>query len=190
MSAVLMPPRVPTPAQRARWGLPAPGAPPWLAAAWGELDERELTGRENSRIVAYHATTSLRAREDEIPWCSSFVNWCVRVSGLPGTNDARAISWRGPSPVLRTLTAPRYGCITVVRHRGAATGATGSASGNHVGLWLRQDRDTVTLCGGNQNDSVNLSNFALGGAGRGFDVLAWAWPRDFPLPAPAAQRAA
>jgi uncharacterized protein (TIGR02594 family) len=176
-----------TPAQRARWGAPRPAAPPWIRAAWPELDEREVRGGENGRIVGYHRTTTLRAAEDEVPWCASFVNWALVVSGVRGTNDARAISFAERSDLFRTLVAPRYGCILVIRHRGAVTRATGSWSGNHVAFYeratLAPPPPVLTLLGGNQGDAVSLANFALaGGPTPGFDVLGAYWPRAVPLP--------
>lgn len=189
MTTRVMAPRTPSDAQMARWGSPTQGAPPWFTAAWGELDEREITGvRSNARIVGYHATTSLRATDDSVPWCSSFVNWALTVRGYRGTNDARAISWTERPDLFRTLLYPRLGCVVVVRHRGARDTSTGSASGNHVALYLRGTSagvpPTLTLLGGNQGDSVSLATFALGGGPTpGFDVLGAYWPRAYALPA-------
>ncbi|HEX5760734.1 MAG TPA: TIGR02594 family protein [Thermoanaerobaculia bacterium] len=67
---------------------------------------------DNPRIVEYHRTTSLRATDDEVPWCSAFVNWCMREAGLRGTGSAAARSWLTWGSRLAT---PRRGCVTVLR---------------------------------------------------------------------------
>lgn len=82
----------PAPAQ----ARPAPQntAPRWLEAARGELGTAEIRGaRDNARVVEYHQTTSLRARDDETSWCSSFVNWTMQQAGVQGTGSAAARSW-------------------------------------------------------------------------------------------------
>lgn len=77
---------------------PAPGGNgggggDWMRIARGELGQREIAGAaHNPRIVAYHQTTSLRASNDETPWCASFVNWAMEKAGHKGTGSAAAIS--------------------------------------------------------------------------------------------------
>ncbi len=65
----------------------APSAP-WMDIATAELGVHEdsLPGQHNARIVEYHQTTTLKATDDETPWCSSFVNWVMKQSGRSGTN--------------------------------------------------------------------------------------------------------
>lgn len=77
---------------------PAPaadaGVPRHLAIARGELGTNEIRGaRDNARVVEYHQTTTLRARDDETAWCSSFVNWTMEQAGIRGTDSAAARSW-------------------------------------------------------------------------------------------------
>lgn len=77
---------------------PAPaaeaGVPRHLAIARGELGTNEIRGaRDNPRVVEYHQTTTLRARDDETAWCSSFVNWTMEQAGIRGTDSAAARSW-------------------------------------------------------------------------------------------------
>ena len=68
---------------------------PWYDVAKAELGVREnsKTNKHNARIIEYHATTTLKAQTDEIPWCSSFVNWVFTQSSYKGTNNALAKSW-------------------------------------------------------------------------------------------------
>lgn len=73
---------------------PATGVPRHLAIAQGELGVHEIRGpRDEARVLQYHQATSLRARNDETSWCSSFVNWTMQQAGVRGTGSAAASSW-------------------------------------------------------------------------------------------------
>jgi len=146
--------------------------PKWLEIAEAELGQKEVRGGENPRILEYHASTTLNAREDEIPWCASFVNWCVTQAGLIGTNSAAAISFASWG---QRLTEPRGGCVVVIRQRKNGTDqATGSSSGNHVAFFQKIEDNRIFLLGGNQSDSVKVSSFGL----ISYDVIAYRWPEE------------
>lgn len=77
---------------------PAPagtaGVPRHLQIARGELGTHEIRGARNEpRVIEYHQATSLKARNDETSWCSSFVNWTMQQAGVRGTDSAAARSW-------------------------------------------------------------------------------------------------
>lgn len=145
--------------------------PKWLTIAEAEAGVKEIDGSGNNpRIVEYHATTSLRAKEDAVPWCSSFTNWCMSKAGIQGTGSAAAISWASWG---ERITEPREGCIVVIRQRKKGQDqATGSASGNHVAFFKKIDNGRIFLLGGNQSDSVKVSSFGLAS----YDVIAYRWP--------------
>jgi len=147
--------------------------PPWLHLARQEQEAGvvEIPGREhNQRIIEYHATTTLRGEADEIPWCSSFVNWCIRECGmlLGGTNSARARSWLEWGT---ELIIPPVGAITILRRGGAGQpGPTVIAANGHVGFLLHQTNTHVTLLGGNQGNRVSTKKYPVG------RVLGHRWP--------------
>jgi uncharacterized protein (TIGR02594 family) len=144
--------------------------PVWLEVAEGELGQEEVRGGENPRIVEYHDATTLHAKEDEVPWCSSFVNWCFQKSGLTGTRSAAARSWLEWGD---ELEKPRAGCVCVIRARSAGEDvATGSATGYHVGFWIAETPEYVMLLGGNQSDRVKTSIFKKSG----YNVKGCRWP--------------
>ena len=73
-------------------------ATPWFDIALKELEStvREVEGSaDNSRILDYLRTTDYPnvGLHDEVPWCSAFVNWCLKEAGIEGTNSAAALSW-------------------------------------------------------------------------------------------------
>jgi len=128
------------------------GDPSWLRMAFGEIGQKEIAGNaHNRRIIEYHLTTTLKGSRDEIPWCSSFVNWIMVRSGYAGTGSASARSWLGwgkPSVM-------RRGSI-VVLSRGP-----NPASG-HVGFVVHWTPSDVIVLGGNQSNAVNLTRFPTG----------------------------
>lgn len=134
--------------------------PRWMHIASQELGISEIVGlNHNKRILQYHSETSLKAQTDEIPWCSSFVNWCMKQSMIKGTYSAAARSW---------LTwgyecEPKPGCIVVLR-RGK------DERSGHVGFLVEQDESFIHLLGGNQKNKVCVQKFPK------YDVLAYRWP--------------
>lgn len=117
-------------------------------AAKAEMGIHELSGsKHNKRILEFHATTSLKAKNDEVPWCSSFVNWVVtKQCGMNGTNSAAARSWMKWG---KPLKKPVKGCIVVFTRTG----------GGHVAFFHSEDKDYIYCLGGNQSNSVNISAY-------------------------------
>lgn len=139
---------------------PAPSAN-WMDIAVAELGVHEdsLPGQHNARIVEYHQTTTLKATDDETPWCSSFVNWVLRQSGRSGTNNAAAKSWLNWGI---EATDPVPGAIVVIKKKTPGfTQATGSSSGFHVGFFVSATTTHIRLLGGNQGNQVKYSSFPL-----------------------------
>ena len=128
-----------------------------------ELGTAEIYGdAHNDRIIEYHQTTSLKATSDEVPWCASFVNWCLREAGFTGTNSARARSFLNyGEPV--ALNDIRAGDIVVFSSR------TNGASGNnpmqgHVAFfceWRDVRKGTMNVCGGNQSNQVSITTYGI-----------------------------
>ena len=52
----------------------------WLRIALEEEGTFEWADGSNPRVEQYHATSGGVAKDD-IPWCASFVNWCLEQAG-------------------------------------------------------------------------------------------------------------
>jgi uncharacterized protein (TIGR02594 family) len=129
----------------------------------------EIPGLEdNPRIVEYQQSTELGDADDETPWCSSFVNWCIQQAGLQGTNSAAARSWLRWG---QEIPGPRTGCI-VVLSRG------NSPQLGHVGFYCEDAGDRIRILGGNQSNRVNISSYPKA------RVLSYRWPGAAPVPLP------
>ncbi|MCK4663328.1 MAG: TIGR02594 family protein [Bacteroidales bacterium] len=117
---------------------------PWTKIAIREIGRREFyENADNPRIVQYLRSTenisNLAKSNDETPWCSAFVNWCMEMSGIEGTNSAWArhwLHWGEPIP------KPIRGCVVIFKR----------GSGGHVGFYLKQTETSIYVLGGNQDD--------------------------------------
>ncbi|MGH6921371.1 MAG: TIGR02594 family protein [Geminicoccaceae bacterium] len=131
----------------------------WMKIARAEEGVGEAgPGRSNPRIESYHATTSGGAAQDSVPWCSSFVNYCITKSGLVGTNSKLARSWAQWG----ADSERRPGSIVVLER--------GRPPHGHVGFFVGRDDDRIRLLGGNQGDRVSIASYE---AAR---VIAVRWP--------------
>lgn len=135
--------------------------PAWLLAAEREIGIKEISGpKDNARIVEYAACTSLKADDDETPWCSSFINWCFQAVDLVGTDSAAARSWLKWGT---GIEKPVEGCVVVLKR--------GAPPSGHVALYIRdKDKDHITCLGGNQGNQVKFSHYPKS------DVLGYRWP--------------
>jgi uncharacterized protein (TIGR02594 family) len=110
-------------------------------------------GGDNSRIVEYHAATSLRATSDEVPWCASFVNWCLKKATIDGTNSARARSFLTWGVAVSLEEAQRGDIVVLSRGTNGQFG--------HVGFFAGQEGKSVLVLGGNQSNKVSISPYPL-----------------------------
>lgn len=134
--------------------------PEWLKIARKELGTAEIEGaRDNARIVEYHQATSLKATEDETPWCASFVNWALNKAVIAGTGSAMARSFLHWG---RALVAPRLGCIVVF--------ARGKYPQGRVAFYLGREGNSIKVLGGNQGNRVSIANYPAA------QVLGYRWP--------------
>jgi uncharacterized protein (TIGR02594 family) len=124
---------------------------PWMPIALGEQGVKESPGTgDNPRVVEYLKSTNLGTphnANDETPWCSAFVNWCIERAGYEGTDSAWARAWLNWG---KPVAMPKRGCI-VVLSRGASSG--------HVGFYIGERGDSIKVLSGNQRDAVNISAY-------------------------------
>lgn len=135
--------------------------PAWIEIAEKELGVHEIRGGETKRILEYHSKTSLHAKEDEVPWCSAFVNWVMDQAGYKRTDSAAARSWASYG---ERLSEFKPYCIVIFKR---GTGAQG-----HVAFGIEDLKTHVKVLGGNQSDKVCYANYPKA------KVIAYVWPWD------------
>jgi uncharacterized protein (TIGR02594 family) len=142
-------------------------APRWVHVGRKYLGLTEVPGKVHNPVIV-NWLASLRAwwREDETPWCGTFVAAVLRESGVaiaPQWYRARAwLDWG-----LR-LHAPTLGCVVVFERAG----------GGHVGFVVGRDAaGRLMVLGGNQSNRVSIAPFDMS------RVLGYRWPSSEPLSA-------
>ncbi len=137
---------------------------------WYRLARREMAdgvvefgdpGEHNPRILDYHATVAGGFLENEVPWCSSFINWCMEQSGIAGTDSAVARSWERWG---RKIDAPKVGAVAVFWRESKSSGL------GHVGFYASETSTKVAVLGGNQGNRVSVDNYPKA------RLLSYRWP--------------
>lgn len=135
----------------------------WIEIAIMEIGQEEILGsKHNPRIVEYGKAVSLEVSDDETPWCSIFINWCMKQAGIEGTGKANARSWLAWGNLLEK---PQSGCVVVFR-RG------NSRWKGHVGFYIDEDTTRIKVLGGNQRNSVSYKWYNKQ------DLLGYRWPKE------------
>jgi uncharacterized protein (TIGR02594 family) len=132
---------------------PTPSAmivPPWMPFALAHLGEKEIPGtQDNVHVVEWLKGTGILHPDDETPWCSAFVNACMREAGVVGTGKANARSWLHWG---RELAAPEFGCVAVFSR-------PPSPANGHVAFYVGETKTTIWVIGGNQNNRVCFAEY-------------------------------
>ena len=141
--------------------------PSWLRVADKEwqrgVNEVVGPGEHNPRIIEYHQATTLKATDDETPWCSAFVCWVMEQAGYPSTRSAAARSWLRWG---KALPGPQVGAVVVYR-RG------NSSWQGHVGfVYNHSEGGRIATIGGNQSNRVNVTPYPKS------KVLGYRWPKE------------
>lgn len=92
--------------------------------------------------------------QDEVPWCSAFVNGIAWELRLPRSKSAAARSWLGMG-VAVDLNVAFAAHDVVVLGRGI------NPAQGHVGFYAGRENDTILICGGNQSNSVTVESFPV-----------------------------
>lgn len=125
-----------------------------LKVAFNEIGIEEFPGEQhNPEIIKYAQETGIQGiTSDEIPWCSTFVNWVAWRCGLQHSGKPNARSWLN---VGQRVSAPEPGDVVVFwrEHPQSWKG--------HVGFFLgiSPDATRVYCLGGNQGNRISVSAY-------------------------------
>lgn len=127
-----------------------------LKIAFNEIGTEEIEGGEhNPEILKYAEQTGIQGiTNDEIPWCSTFVNWVAWKAGLQFSGKPNARSWLN---IGTQVNSPEPGDIVVFWRESPESWK------GHVGFFLgiSPDRKRVYCLGGNQGNRVSVSAYRL-----------------------------
>lgn len=127
---------------------PVKGDPKWLKLARAELGVKEGPGDTNNPVVLkyYRDAGHPEVTADSVAWCAAFTGAMLERSGVPSSKQLNArsyMNWGKP------VAKPYPGCIAVFKR------GTDGWSG-HVGFFLEQSEDRITILAGNQGDAVSV----------------------------------
>lgn len=144
--------------------------PNWVRVAFGEVGVVEYTqpGKSNHRIERYHEITRAGVADDQVPWCSSFVSFCLEMAGVVSTKSKAAISYGGWGDV---CGIDKFGCVILFGKSDPDAKGTG-----HVGFCIGVSGPDVFVLGGNQGNRVSIATR------KRKDVIACRWPHAVQLP--------
>ena len=125
-----------------------------LHFAINEIGVTEQIGeKHNQQILTYAKEAGFPSvKDDETAWCSIFLNWVAKKSGVKGSNKMNARSWL---TVGTKVTNPEPGDV-VVYWRESINSWKG-----HVGIFMgfSKDGSRVYTLGGNQGNAVSISAY-------------------------------
>lgn len=118
-----------------------------------EKNWKEVSGPKSNPLIlqvykAVDGLDNLELNDDGIPWCASFVNWCIQQAGGRGTRSAMArsfLNWGNKSD-------GNVGDIVVLTRGNSKTQG-------HVGFLVKKDLVYVEVLGGNQANDVTIQKY-------------------------------
>lgn len=132
----------------------------WARTEWVKGVKERSGKQHNPRIVWYHSFTTLKATDDETPWCSSFMCAAAESGGYPSTRSAAAISWETYGEEVHNLAEAQQGDILVFKRKDAS-----NPRARHVAFLYRQKTSlggVILYClGGNQKNSVSVAQYPV-----------------------------
>lgn len=123
----------------------------WMTLASSFIGTQEHKGLgSNQKILDMREYLGVSPSDDDVPWCGTFVGYCLRKSGrdIPPLPE-RALAYSSTRMV--KLTRPAYGSVVVMSRQG----------GGHVGFVAGNNKSgKIMVLGGNQSDEVNIKPFS------------------------------
>ena len=124
-----------------------------IEIAFNEYGVKEIKGAiDNPEILKYFNELGFNGTKlkDETAWCSAFMNWVMKQSGLDYSGKLNARSW------LKIGTAtnePKLGDIAVFWRESRQSWK------GHVALYVSENETHIYVLGGNQSNQVNISAY-------------------------------
>ena len=125
------------------------------------LGVTEVAGTSsNPLILAMLKLDANWVEDDDVPWCSAWLNFVCWLLELPRSRSLAARSWLMVGRSI-SLTDAQIGFDVVVLTRGvgAQPGPNTLNAPGHVGWFAGMDDTHVLLLGGNQGDRVSIAAF-------------------------------
>ena len=123
---------------------------------------KEVGGNvDNPQIMAMLKLDNAWPSNDEVPWCSGFVNYVCWLIRLPRSKDLRARSWLTVGQGIDFGDADTGDIVVLKRGKGDQPGPEVIDAPGHVGFFAGYDNEhkLIEVLGGNQSDTVKVSRY-------------------------------
>jgi len=121
----------------------------------------EVGGKvDNPQIMAMLTLDARWPSNDEVPWCSGFVNYVCWLCRHPRSKDLRARSWLTIGRGIQLDEAEAGDIIVLQRGKGEQPGPEVIDAPGHVGFYAGRFGEFIEVLGGNQSDTVKVSRYA------------------------------
>ena len=114
---------------------------------------------DNPMILSMLRLDNEWPQNDEVPWCSAFVNHICWLARLPRSKDLRARSWLIIGAGIPLDEAEPGDIIILKRGTGEQPGPEVLKAPGHVGFYAGRFGDFIEVLGGNQSDTVKISRY-------------------------------
>ena len=116
---------------------------------------------DNPAILAMLRLDNEWPQNDEVPWCSGFINHICWLARLPRSKDLRARSWLIVGKGITLDEAEPGDVIILKRGKGDQPGPEVLKAPGHVGFYAGRFGEFIEVLGGNQSDTVKVSRYPV-----------------------------
>jgi uncharacterized protein (TIGR02594 family) len=121
-----------------------------LEIALSQYGIKEFPGEKNNPEVLKYYQVVDDIKNDEVAWCSAFINWCAKEAGLLMSGKLNARSWL---TVGEKIEIPRKSDLVIFWRE-----SMDSWKG-HVGIYINEIDEYIYTLGGNQNNMVCIKPY-------------------------------
>jgi len=121
----------------------------------------EVSGQlDNPQILAMLRLDNSWPENDEVPWCSGFVNYICHLLRLPRSKSLLARSWLEVGKQINLASAtPGFDVVILQRGSGRQPGIEDTTAPGHVGFYAGHTEDHIQVLGGNQGNTVKVASY-------------------------------
>jgi uncharacterized protein (TIGR02594 family) len=131
--------------------------PYWMAERY--IGTKEVPGtKDNPAILAMLRLDGEWPQNEEVPWCSAFVNWICWGLRLPRSKSLAARSWLGVGQAV-LLEDAKVGWDIVILNRANGPTDPNAQGPGHVGFFSGLSENGIAVLAGNQGNTVSVQVF-------------------------------
>ena len=116
---------------------------------------------DNPTILAMLRLDNEWPQNDEVPWCSGFMNHICWLARLPRSKSLMARSWLTVGKGITLEQAEPGDVIILKRGTGEQPGPEVLKAPGHVGFYAGRFGEFIEVLGGNQSDTVKISRYPV-----------------------------